>query len=183
MNDRSHITATLDQLEQNLKELEISYEQYFMGVEKRAPDALRQKLNQQLRQLLGWYIPQTDLKFRLRGLTSRFHSYSGYWDRILRLIDEGRYERHVSRLQRTSQERSSPVPDLSRQQADPLDELYRKIVEAHESCSIKAPTRQQVTDFIARQQTMIGEKFGKRNVEFDVVIDGAKPKIKVRAKD
>jgi len=181
MTDRNTISELLNRLEHDLKELEVSYEQYFLGIEKRAPEQQRQKLGQQFRQMLTKYIPQTDLKFRLRGLTSRFHSYAAYWDRILRLIDEGRYERHISRLSRATQ---SPAPEFSAPvtEPDPLDSLYSKIVDAHQNCSLKSPSRQQVVDFIAKQQSIIGEKFGHRNVEFDVIIDSGKPKIKVRAK-
>jgi len=181
MTDRSNIAELLNRLENELKELEVSYEQYFLGIEKRAPELQRQKLSKQLRQLLTKYIPQTDLKFRLRGLTSRFHSYSGYWDRILRLIDEGRYERHISRLSRATQP-AGPEFAPPAAEPDPIDSLYHKIVDAHQSCSLKSPSRQQVIDFIAKQQSMIGEKFGHHRVEFDVVIDSGKPKIKVRAK-
>ncbi|MDT8440053.1 MAG: hypothetical protein RQ723_00155 [Desulfuromonadales bacterium] len=183
MTGRNHITELLNRLEEDLKALEISYEQYFLGIEKRAPDLQRQKLERLFRQMLTKYIPQTDLKFRLRGLTSRFHSYAGYWDRILRLIDEGRYERHVSRLKRAVPASPAAAAAAAGSTADPLDDLYRKIAAAHESCSLKVPSRQQVADFIARQQGMLGEKFAGRQVEFDVVVDGARPKIKVRAKN
>lgn len=182
MSGRQHITELLDRLEADLKQLETTYEQYFLGLEKRAPDLQRQKLERQFRQLLAKYIPQTDLKFRLRSLTSRFHSYAGYWDRILRLIDEGRYERHVSRLKRSESAPPGVAVAASGKAPDPLDDLYRKIAAAHEACDLKVPSRQQVTDFITRQQSLIGEKFAGRRVEFDVVIDGARPKIKVRAK-
>lgn len=183
MSSRRQITELLNQLEANIKELEIAYEQYFLGIEKRAPEKERQKLALQMRKLLTKYIPQTDLKFRLRSLSSRFHSYAGYWDRIMRLIDEGRYERHVSRMQRASAAVSDPVQPRTEEAADPFDNLYRQLVDAHHSCDLKAPQRQQVASFLAKQNAIIKEKFGDRQVDYVVVTEQGKPKIKVRAKN
>lgn len=184
MSSRSQITELLNQLEHDLKELEITYEQYFLGIEKRAPDPQRQKISQGLRRLLNKYIPQTDLKFRLRGLSSRFYSYCGYWDRILRLIDEGRYQRHTSRLQRTAQaEPAATFQNVAAEPVDPLKDLYNQLVEAHSRCALQTPSREQVAAFLARQEATIREKFGDQAVEYLVVTEGGRPKIKVRARD
>ena len=183
MSNRRQTTELLDQLEADIKYLEIAYEQYFLGIEKRAPEKQRQKLALQMRKLLTRYIPQTDLKFRLRSLSSRFHSYSGYWDRIMRLIDEGRYERHVSRMQRTAESGKPSAPAAEEQATDPFDNLYQQLVEAHHSCALKAPQRQQVASFLDKQKSVIKEKFGDRQVDYVVVTEQGKPKIKVRAKN
>lgn len=181
MSSRGQINEILNQLEQGMKDLEIAYEQYFLGIEKRAPEQQRQKLTKQFRLLVGKYIPQTDLKFRLRGLTSRFHSYAGYWDRIMRLIEEGRYERHTSRIQRRATEAAPSEAAPAPHQADSLNGLYDQLVEAHQNCSLKAPNREQVASFLAKQEAAIKQKFGDRKVEYLVVTEGGKPKIKVRA--
>ena len=98
MGSRGQITELLNQLEHDLKTLEIAYEKYFLGTEKRAPEKERQKITLRMRKMITHYIPQTDLRFKLQSITSRFNSYCGYWDRIQRLIDEGRYERHTARI-------------------------------------------------------------------------------------
>jgi hypothetical protein len=179
MISRSQITAALNQLEQDIKSLEIAYEQYFMGIEKREPMRERQRISRLLRNLINRYIPQVDLRFRLQGISSRFQSYSGHWDRVLRLIDEGRYERHTSRTQRqagVSAGMPAPPP------LDPVESLYEKLAEAHQACGMKAPPKDQVARFLDKQQEVIHQKFGDRIVEFDVVTENGKPKIKVRAK-
>ncbi|NIQ10411.1 MAG: hypothetical protein GWO23_12465 [Gammaproteobacteria bacterium] len=104
MAGREKITELLNQLEKELKELEIAYEQYFLGVEKVSPEQQRNKFTKRMRKMITYYIPQTDLRYRLNGISSRFNSYCGYWDRIQRLIDEGKYERHTSRIQRRGAE-------------------------------------------------------------------------------
>lgn len=177
MTSRAQLTSEMDQLEKEIKDLEIAYEQYFLGIEKREPLGARRKLNRRLRRLINRYIPQVDLRFRLQSISSRFHSYAGYWDRILRLIDEGRYERHTAKLNRTGAgpARKTPAPE------DPLEDLYGKLVAAHRECGLQAPPREQVDRFMARQQEKIRQKFGSRAVDYEVTTENGKPKIKVRS--
>ncbi|HKL24743.1 MAG TPA: MXAN_5187 C-terminal domain-containing protein [Desulfuromonadales bacterium] len=178
MTNRSQLTTEMDQLEQEIKDLEIAYEQYFMGIEKREPLHARKNLSRSLRRLINRYIPQVDLRFRLQSISSRFHSYAGRWDRILRLIDEGKYERHRSRLQRTRAAESQKSAGFQK----PWDDLYGKLVEAHRECGLKEPPREQVDRFMTRQNEKIREKFGSKPVDFQVVTENGKPKIKVRSK-
>lgn len=179
MTNRSKITAELNQLEQEIRALEITYEQYFMGIEKREPLRERQKLGRKLRKLINHYIPQVDLRFRLQGISSRFHSYSGHWDRVLRLIDEGKYERHTTRLQKTSQVVLRKETGL---EEDKLENLYEKLAEAHRACGLKIPLKEQVANFLSRQQELILQKFGDKSIDFHVSTENGKPKIKVRAR-
>ena len=181
MGSREQTTAMLNQIEQGIKDLEIAYEHYFSGIEKRAPGQQRQKIAGAFRKLLNTHITQNDLKFRLNSLSSRFQSYSGYWDRILRLIDEGRYERHVSRIQRSSSTTTGKSASAPKQSDEAGSNLYEQLINAHESCSMKAPNREQVDRFLAKQEAIIKEKFGDRKVGYRVVTEGGKPKIKVFA--
>lgn len=183
MIGREKITALLNQAEKELKELEIAYQQYFLGLEKCAPEQQRSKLTLRLRKFITLYIPQTDLRYRLNGISSRFNSYCGYWDRIQRLIDEGKYERHTSRIQRRASEpaTTSELP-LSESKADPVDNLYEQLVLAHQSCQLRPPNKAQVASFLAKQAETIKQRFGDKQVDFVVVTEAGKPKIKVRAK-
>ncbi len=183
MGSREQITALLNQLEQDLKSLEIAHEQYFLGTEKRAPEQPRQKFTLRMRKMITHYIPQTDLRYKLQSITSRFNSYCGYWDRIQRLIDEGRYERHVSRIQRHANEKPPATSASStNSSANPVDSLYEELVNAHQSCELRPPNKEQVANFLAKQQEAIKKRFGDKQVDFVVVTEAGKPKIKVRAK-
>jgi hypothetical protein len=184
MTSRSDVEAELQQIDREFREIAIAYEQYFMGIEKFEPAKERQILALRLRRLVNCYIPQTDLRFRLQGLASRLQSYGVYWDRILRLIEEGRYVRQRSHMKWAEQNRPQdydphPVSTAAR---DPLDKVYRDLVDAYTSCSLAPPKREQIDDFLARQTEVIRERFGDRPVEITVVVTDGKPKIKVRAK-
>ncbi len=183
MSSRGQITSLLNQLEKDLKELEIAHEQYFLGTEKRAPEQRRQKFTLHMRKMITHYIPQTDLRYRLQGLSSRFNSYCGYWDRIQRLIDEGRYDRHTARMQRhattktTNRDDAGPPPETN-----PVEDLYQELVEAHKNCQLRPPNKDQVTSFLSKQTDAIRQRFGDKPIEFVVVTEAGKPKVKVRAK-
>lgn len=184
MAGREKTTELLNQIEKDLKELEIAYEQYFLGVEKRSPELRRHKLTLRMRKMITYYIPQTDLRYRLNGISSRFNSYCGYWDRIQRLIDEGKYERHTAKLQRRGEEEDvPPMPIASQNHIDPVDNLYEELVKAHLSCSMRPPQKDQVASFLAKQTEAIKQRFGEKEVAFMVVTEAGKPKIKVRAKN
>ncbi|BCR06729.1 hypothetical protein DESUT3_37980 [Desulfuromonas versatilis] len=177
MSERKDLGRELSRIEQDLKELEILYEQYFAGVEKREPVKQRDGLAQRLRHFTNRRITQTDLRFRYQTLAARFHSYATYWDRILRQIDEGRYVRQ--------QAPKVPVPaPAAAPSGDETEAIYRELLLARQACNLKTTTldREQVSRFIEQQREKIREKFGDRAVEFRVVTEDGKPKIKVRAK-
>jgi hypothetical protein len=183
MGSRGQITELLNQVENDIKGLKIAYEQYFMGIEKRAPEQQRHKLTVRVRKLVTHYIPQTDLRFRMQSITSRFNSYAGNWDRTLRLIDEGRYERHTSRIQRRASEQSDQKAVAIDKPVNQLDSLYKQLVSVHQLCKLRAPNREQVASFLAKQEETIKKSFGDKEVDFIVVTEDGKPKIKVRVKD
>lgn len=181
MNDREHISRALAKIEQDMKELEIRYEQYFAGVEKREPIKDREKLAILLRRFVNRRITQTDLRFKSQNLATRFHSYRGYWDRILRLMDEGRYVRHIPRSEAgTGVEKHEKPADGG----DKIDAVYRDLLEACKACRIEGriPDKQQVAAFLERQKATLQKKFGDREVEFRVVTENGKPKIRARAR-
>ncbi len=109
MNDRRKLDQTLSEIQLEMKDLEIRYEQYFAGVEKREPQRKRTDLARRIRHFVNRPIFQTDIKFRYQSLASRFYSYSQYWDRILRLMDEGKYHRH-----RSNKPAAPKLPDFLR---------------------------------------------------------------------
>ena len=178
MKERGAIARELAEIELELKELEILFEQYFAGVEKREPLQARNSLEQRLRRLTSRRITQTDLRFRCQNLATRFHSYSGHWDRILRLMDEGRYHRQ------NSCPLPKPAKPANQQPSGEVERIYRELLQAHQACNLRGPLpeRQKLENFLEQQKEKIRARFGNREVEFQVEMEGGKPKIKVRAK-
>ena len=56
-----------------MKELEVRYEQYFAGIERREPYNERRNLARRLRQFTNRAIVWTELKFRYQGAGLKIH--------------------------------------------------------------------------------------------------------------
>ncbi len=175
MDQRNKIVLYLERLETNLKELQILYEQYFAGVEKREPFQKREGLAKKIRALSSRTIIQTDLRFRSQSIAARFHSYMGYWDRILRLMDEGKYVRKNTAGAVPHRQNSQP-------QESEIDKLYRDLIAAHREGgnSGTLPDRGKFATLIEQQREKMQQKTGGGAIEFRIVNENGKTKIKVR---
>ncbi|WP_305043477.1 hypothetical protein [Geoalkalibacter sp.] len=182
MNDRRHIGPELLVIERNLKELQSLYERYFAGVEKLEPVKQREQLARSLRQFANRRIVQTDLRFQYQNLAQRFHAYAGYWDRILRLMDEGRFVRGAVALPKPPPE-AKPAQPATGAAEDEVAILQRQLREAGARLGADdAQERARITRFLDEQRQKIRAAFGEKAVEFRVVVEDGKPHIKVRAK-
>lgn len=180
------IPEDITHLEQGLNELIIKYEQYFLGLEKREPLRLLETVERLVRKYANVKIVNTMLNFKYTSLVSRLNSYKQYWNRILRLMDEGKYSRDRFRMaihQRgTEAEKpvapASPASMVSRE----TDALFHQFVEARRACNLPADsiTREMVSAAIERQRPAIEARYGDAAVEFRVVVEGGVPKIKAR---
>ena len=183
MDERRQLIQELDDIQQAIKELEIHYEQYFAGIEKREPYNDRKNISRRIRHFTNRHIVWTDLKFRYQGITSRFMSYGQYWDRILRMIDDGKYHRHTSKLKSTAATTST----RSTKSIDPKIEatkLQQQLSQARKTCGLsgKTPSTEKVAAFLATQREKIRARYGDKTVEFSIDSSGEKPRIKVSLK-
>ena len=108
LSDRKTITneeieASVEELGRKLEILRVRYEQYFIGVEKVAPSMMRMEVVRMMRDLEQLKIKNTAIKFKLRTVVQKFTSYSTYWNRTLREIEDGTYKRHVDKAKREAE--------------------------------------------------------------------------------
>jgi hypothetical protein len=82
-------------LEQELEELKVKYEMYFLGVEKREPNKWREELKKKVLRIKEAFTRNAALRFRLQSLHARFLSYERMWLRSVREKEEGTYHRDV----------------------------------------------------------------------------------------
>jgi hypothetical protein len=101
----SHFDAKLSEFEKKLERLYRTYEQYFIGVEKRPPHAQRREVVRMYRELEQLPMVKTAIKFRFRSLVQRFNSYKAYWNRTEKQIEEGTYHRDLARAKARQQRR------------------------------------------------------------------------------
>ena len=94
------IEAKVEEFTQKIETLRVRYEQYFVGTEKKAPIQLRMDVARLMRDLEHANIRNTALKFKVNTCIQKFTSYSTYWNRVLREIEDGTYKRHLDRAKR-----------------------------------------------------------------------------------
>ncbi len=181
MDERRQLAQQLDGIQHRIKELEIRYEQYFAGLERREPFYERRDISKLLRQFTNRHIVWTDLKFRYQSISSRFMSYGQHWDRILRQMDEGKYHRHTAKL------KSSPAQPTKPKTVDPQSEaakLQQELSRARASSGLAsgAPSAEKIASFLVAQREKIRSRYGDRPVVFSIDTSGDKPRIKASLK-
>jgi hypothetical protein len=171
-------------LEKKLNELITKYEQYFIGIEKREPLTLLAEVEKLVRRYTGTPINNTMYKHRFTMLVARLNTYREHWNRILKLMEEGRYsrDRFIGDLHLRQRDRSvknvaeHPNPSA---EAD-LDRLVHEFKEARIACKLPVDkiTRELVAATIEKQKPALAAKLGTDHIAFRVVIEDGKPKLK-----
>jgi len=169
MDERRQLAQELDEIQQLVKELEIHYEQYFAGIERREPYNKRKDIVRRIRHFTNRHIVWTDLKFRYQSIASRFMSYGQYWDRILRLIDEGKYHRHTAKLNATAPlvrpDRTTTIDPIAE-----ADKLQQELSQARKTCGLsgEGPSAEKVANYLANQREKIRARYGDKPVFVDI---------------
>jgi hypothetical protein len=98
--DQGQFEAKLAETETRLRRLRLLYDQWFHGLERAEPQNQRLEVDRAIAELRREQIRNTALKFRLNQLVQRYMTYTTYWQRITRQIEEGTYKRDVLRARR-----------------------------------------------------------------------------------
>ncbi len=175
------IVEDIEHFEQSLKELIIKYEQYFLGLEKREPVKLLEEVERLSRRYTAAAVSNTMLLFRYNSLKSRLVSYRQHWNRTNRLIEEGKYSRDRFKMQRGQ---SSAPRDVQSAAESELDQVFREYSEACRLCNIPMAniTKEAIAASLEKNRAAIRDKYQCRDLEFRVMVEDGKPKIKARPK-
>jgi hypothetical protein len=103
-------TEEIQLLEARLNELKVSYEKYFAGVEKIEPVRLRDEVQRLVRKSGTFYITNTGLKFKRDSIIAQFNTLTQHWNRILKQIEDGTYQRDIFRMRLKDKERGGGSP-------------------------------------------------------------------------
>jgi hypothetical protein len=179
------IAEDLTILEHQLKDLIIRYEQYFVGLEKREPLTLLSSVEKMVRRYANVPVNNTMYKYKYTMLVARLNSYREHWNRILRLIEEGRYSRdrfirdlHLRQKEKGSfhhEEHPKPQPH------DPeVDRIFFELREARKACHLPVNklSVEMVAATIEKNKAALVARLGTTDLVFRVVVEDGKPKIK-----
>jgi hypothetical protein len=182
------IAEDLTILENQLKELITRYDQYFVGLEKREPLPLLGSVEKMVRRYAGVHINNTMYKHKYTMLVARLNTYREHWNRILRLIEEGKYSRdRFIRDLHLRQKEKKPVHHEEEPEAhhkpphDPdLDRIFHELREARKACHLPVDklSIEMVAATIEKSKAALAARLGTSDLVFRVVVEDGKPKIK-----
>ena len=180
------LAEDLDAMEEDIANLQVLYEKYFLGLDRKPPERERRKVSEGMRLLKTSTVKNTALKFRIQTMFAKLISFERMWDRTLREIEDGTYKRDLFKAKLHQAQRSGEAQPATRSSASPQisDQMIRKLYDTYlvarqrtgESTagltyeSLAARLRSQVPELMARHKA--------RNIEFKVVIKGGKAVLK-----
>jgi hypothetical protein len=84
------ITDDLDVLERSLRQLQIEWEKFFGGAERKPPMDLKGKVETLIRRWAYSEIRNNTDRFRYQTLSSRYNTFNELWTKRMRAMEEGR---------------------------------------------------------------------------------------------
>jgi hypothetical protein len=99
-----------DAIEAELAALKVTYEQYFLGMERTPPTRTYEELKKRVERLKNSFVRNTGAKFRVQAVAAKFVSYERLWQRTLQEIENGTYKRDMFKAKRKTQK----APDKAR---------------------------------------------------------------------
>jgi hypothetical protein len=179
LKDSEAMMKEVDVLSKELDRLRLSYEQYFLGLEREEPVKLRETVFALIRKYSGTVAQNARLNFRIQQAIAKYNTYATYWNRILREIEEGRYTRDVFRAKLHDQERGQLKKDPPKAE-DAMATLFNEYLEARKKCNetTKGLTFEGFRKSMTAQMEALKEKARGREVKFQVVTESGKTKIR-----
>ena len=180
------LAEDLDQVEEAMTGLQVLYEKYFLGIDRRPPDAQRRQVSETMRVLKTTTVKNTALKFRIQTLFAKLIAFERMWDRTLREIEEGTYKRDVYKAKLRDARRTGPDRKPQAAAASPQlsDQMIRKLYDTYLVArqrtgeSITGLTYEGIASRIRSQVPELMARHKARNIEFKVVIKGGKAVLK-----
>jgi hypothetical protein len=176
----------LQMLDAKLKQLRLEYEQYFLGARKREPQLLRGEVNKVVAYYANAPIRNTALRFLFNNLRARYFTHKRLWDETCRKIEEGTYQRHLFKAELHERERTAkrkggaPAANAGGPTPSGEDALFAQYVGARGETGQGAAglTREKFAALLRQQEEAIRAKFGAARVDFRVVVEDGRAKLK-----
>ena len=173
------VSEALDQLQRDIRQLQIDFERFFNGGLPLPPDELRGRIQAQLRNLRNTSITAAVDSFRLGDLEARFNSYNEMYNRRVRDLEEGRVPHQVfAFVERPRFDPRSGVVFGSEIDPEAAEALYHGLASGPgEGPKFDLDSFQT---YLRRQTEAIRQKTGCDEVQFRVAEEDGKLKLKAR---
>jgi len=84
------IVEDMDLIEKSIRQLQIEWEKFFGGVERKPPSELKARVEALIRRNANEEIRNNADRFRYQNLMARYSTFSELWNKRLRALEEGR---------------------------------------------------------------------------------------------
>ena len=163
-------------LEMKINKLRIEFDQYFGGLIKIPPFKLQDEIKRILRTYGTRKIHNTSLNFRYKNLVGRYVTYENMWQRHMRLVNEGTLKRGAG----FSQVNGAKKKNSGSSNESPAEKLFKDLMQAksglkQDTSDIKV---QNLQAMIEKQTAAIKAKYKCSSVEYKVVTEAGKAKVK-----
>jgi len=171
----------LENLDQALTLLKRDYEIYFSGGMKLPPLEAHRKLEREIRKISRLTNLNYAQRFRYNNLSARFNSYVDLWNKQMRYKEEGRTPSGAV-IQLPEQEKRRARPKSVDSQAKDYQKLFNDYLQCREKTgeANSALSFEKFAERISKQKQAILSKYDCKDVEFIVVVEQGKTKLKAK---
>jgi hypothetical protein len=190
-------TEDLEALEKSIRQLQIEWEKFFGGVERKPPVDLRTRVENMLRKHDFGDIRNNTERFRFMNLTARYNTFNELWNKRLRAIEEGRPVGLHGRAALAAMAAAPPHPVREAPQsaarsgeirvggpetnAGAVQALYARFLEARQEVGEKGNVKfESFQKLIAQQATRILAEKGASAVDFRLETKDGKVSLKAK---
>ena len=174
----SELQPQLDELERHIERLKVEFQRYFAGDLPQPPDELKQRVEERMRRLRGVNMRRSVDHFRFGALEARFNSYGELFNRRLRAVEEGRRPRRTPSPEPPRYDVEKGVLIGPAAQRDAVEALFQGLCER--SPRGAAMDLETFRTYLERQTAQIREKTGCAAVQFRVLTEDGKVKVKAK---
>jgi hypothetical protein len=194
----SPINDDLDILERSFRQLQIEWEKFFGGVEKKPPMDLRARVEALIKKYAYAEIRNNGERFRYQTLSTRYATFNELWNKRMRAIEEGRpmgihgvFERKVA-----PPPVYAPPPPAARAagggsgevrvkdpggDTDAVRSLFDRFLEARKAAGEAAPVKfESFQKIISQQAARILTEKGAQAVDFRLETKDGKVSLKAK---
>jgi hypothetical protein len=195
------IDEEMSQLEKDIRQLKIEYDQYFGGGRKRPPTEIEWRIELLIKRYSerGGEL-KFGQRFRYNNLTQTYAKYKDIFRKKLQQKEEGKVQRHfgaaakaieAERAKAVAAAKSAADEPMSfrmvcsepEQETDKVDQLYRAFQQATQQTggSIKQ-SRESFTEFVSKKTKELQKQKNCREVEYVVEVVNGEVKLKALVK-
>ena len=181
------IEEELTDLEVNLRQLKVRYDQFFYGNLKQPPTMLRGQVERMVRKYANVTMRGFAHRFRFNNLLIRYQAYSELWARKMRSQEEGNRPGLAARGRPEPQEQLVTRTRIADPRAEPerLREIYEKFVEcrAQRHQDKKTVSFDKFVRGVAGQAAQLRKSTGCAEIELRLIVKNDQVQLKARPGD